>query len=320
MGGVPWDEALHEHRVRTQVATGAPAFVHDHNVRTGVATSAIHEKLNPKGVRVRESRDSPAHPNSVPIAALFDVTGSMKGVPKVFKEKLAGLMDILLKKGYCKDPHILTGAIGDHRWDRAPLQIGQFESSVEIDEDLGNIFLEGNGGGNGTESYQLAMYFIARHTVTDAWEKRGKKGYLFLSGDELAFPYVTRDEVQEWLGEDCERDIPIAEIVRELKQKWHVFFLIPSNTDHGSEASLQAFWDKLLGSEVVIKLPRPEEISETIGAIVGMFESEVSLDRVANDTSTRVRDALAPLAGSGIPGASRGAVASSGVAPGTTRL
>lgn len=36
------------------------------------------------------------------------------------------------------------------------------------------------------------MYFIARHTAIDCWEKHGCKGYLFLIGDEMAYPRADR--------------------------------------------------------------------------------------------------------------------------------
>lgn len=34
--------------------------------------------------------------------------------------------------------------------------------------------------GREKESYELAAYFLARHTATDAWEKRGQRGYVFI--------------------------------------------------------------------------------------------------------------------------------------------
>jgi hypothetical protein len=80
----------------------------------------------------------------------------------------------------------MFGAIGDATCDRAPLQVGQFESDNRMDDDLSRILLEGGGGGQKTESYELAMYFMARHTAADCYEKRGKRGYLFIIGDELA--------------------------------------------------------------------------------------------------------------------------------------
>ena len=59
-------------------------------------------------------------------------------------------------------------AIGDAVSDRAPLQVGQFESGLEMDMWLTRIWLEGRGG-DLPESYTLAHWFGAHHTATDAW-------------------------------------------------------------------------------------------------------------------------------------------------------
>ncbi len=149
------------------------------------------------GYRCRESRDSAEHPQSLAIAVLFDVTGSMRDVPRTLQAKLPQLLGLLLRKGYVTDPQIMFGAIGDATCDRAPLQIGQFESDNRMDDDLGRILLEGGGGGQKTESYELALYFMARHTVTDCFAKRGRRGYLFIIGDEMAYPRVKPGEVRD---------------------------------------------------------------------------------------------------------------------------
>ena len=148
--------------------------------------------MDPRDVRVRESRDSDAHPESHAVAVLFDVTGSMQGVPRILQANLPKLMGLLIRKGYLDHPQILIGAIGDATCDAAPLQVGQFESGIEIEEDLGKLYLEGGGGGHITESYELAMYFMARHTAIDCFEKRGRRGYLFVIGDEIPYPQVKR--------------------------------------------------------------------------------------------------------------------------------
>jgi hypothetical protein len=44
-------------------------------------------RMNPKGVRFRESRDSEAHPNTVSIAFALDVTGSMGKIPELLAKK-----------------------------------------------------------------------------------------------------------------------------------------------------------------------------------------------------------------------------------------
>ena len=53
---------------------------------------------------------------------------------------------------------------------------GQFESTAEaMDRWLTFSFLEAQGGGQARESYELALYFLARHTELDPVRKRGKK-------------------------------------------------------------------------------------------------------------------------------------------------
>src|SRR6187431_140514 len=185
MGSGIWSTDVYDAADRYRRATGASAFAYsDSGART------VHTALDPLGVGVRESRDSDEHPESLAIAVLFDVTGSMGSVPRVLQTKLPQLLGLLTRKSYATDPHILFGAVGDASCDRVPLQIGQFESDNRMDDDLARIVLEGGGGGQMTESYELAMYFMARHTSLDCFEKRGRRGYLFLIGDELPYPRV----------------------------------------------------------------------------------------------------------------------------------
>src|SRR5205823_10415699 len=195
MGSTRWSDDDYLARARHRAETGKDAFEYDHAIRTGAAAQEVHAKMNPFGVQVRESRDSAAHPESHAVGVLFDVTGSMQTVPRILQENLPRLMGLLLRKGYVEHPQILIGAIGDATCDVAPLQVGQFESGIEIEEDLGKLFLEGGGGGQLTESYELAMYFMARHTAIDCKEKRGKRGYLFVIGDETPYPHINRREV-----------------------------------------------------------------------------------------------------------------------------
>src|SRR5260221_2144263 len=183
MGSGRWSTDVYDAAVRYRAATRTGAFAY-----TDTGATHVHRDLHPYDVTVRESRDSAEHPRSLAIAVLFDVTGSMRNVPRTLQAKLPQLLGLLLRKGYADDPQIMFGAIGDATCDRAPLQVGQFESDNRMDDDLSRILLEGGGGGQKTESYELAMYFIARHTATDCYAKRGKRRYLFLIGDEMAYP------------------------------------------------------------------------------------------------------------------------------------
>jgi hypothetical protein len=57
--------------------------------------AGTHPALDPYGVAVRESRDSDEHPQSLAIAVLFDVTGSMGGLPRTLQAKLPQLLGLL---------------------------------------------------------------------------------------------------------------------------------------------------------------------------------------------------------------------------------
>jgi hypothetical protein len=262
--------------------SGRDAFEYDRAVRNGMAERKTHEKMNPYGVGVRESRDSDAHPASRAVGVLFDVTGSMQAVPRILQQNLPRLMGLLLLKGYLAHPQILIGAIGDATCDRAPLQMGQFESGIEIEEDLGKLFLEGGGGGHITESYELAMYFMARHTALDCYEKRGQRGYMFLIGDETPYPRIKRREVAQVIGDKLQGDIEVEELLAELQRIYDVYYILPKMTNHWNNPVVHSRWLELLGQNV-LRLEEPAGICELIASTIGVAEGKVDLDRLAED-------------------------------------
>ncbi|MUN40242.1 hypothetical protein [Actinomadura litoris] len=323
MGSGNWSTDVYAARRSYRAATGASAFAYS----DGGATT-VHPDLDPSGVTVRESRDSEDHPESLAIAVLFDVTGSMGGVPRTLQTKLPDLLGLLLRKGYVEHPHILFGAVGDATCDRAPLQIGQFEADNRMDDDLGKILLEGGGGGQMRESYELAMYFMARHTAIDCFEKRGRRGYLFMIGDELGYPKVRRSEIAKIIGDEARQDVPIADMVRELQRMYEVYFIIPEGGYHSGKRELKDFWQGLLGQHVLY-LDDPGAVCETIALTIGLGEDAIDLgeglehlEEAGSDAGASVSRALARL------DASRAPVAVSATPPGldasgpaaTTRL
>ncbi|MEU4744864.1 hypothetical protein AB0G02_30985, partial [Actinosynnema sp. NPDC023658] len=233
MGHGKWDDNAYAAAKTFRAAKGIDDFGYTAALRSRPSREwKADPSLDPKGVTARECRDSPDHADSTPIAVLFDVTGSMGRVPQIMQRKLGKLHGLLQRKGYLTDPQLLFGGIGDADSDRVPLQVGQFESDNRMDEQLRTIFLEGNGGGQKSESYELAAYFIARHVVTDAWQKRGRKGYLFLIGDELNKPRLEARHIRRIIGDDVKQDIDPASVYRELERKWHVYFILPDQSSY----------------------------------------------------------------------------------------
>jgi len=190
----------------------------------------VHDDLNIKGAtkgKKRECCDSALQPNSTPIVVAMDVTRSRGDDAKVVFEKLPMLMGQLYMKGYVSDPNISFAAIGDATCgDKAPIQIGQFESDERLDTILGKLWLEEGGGGTGEESYELTAYYYANHAELDCI-KRNKKGYFFFIGDEGFYPKVAKDQVKAFIGDTLTEDMDSAKAFFDLQKKFHVFFIYP---------------------------------------------------------------------------------------------
>ena len=212
----------------------------------------IHESMDPKKIKVREARDSETHPNTIPIIFALDLTGSMRKIPmNLIKNGLPHLMDNLIQKG-AKDATLLFMGIGDTECDRAPLQVGQFESGdLELDTWLTRTFIEGGGGGNEGESYLLAWYFAANHVETDAWDKRKQKGILFTVGDEPSLKTIPKNVLSNLMEESsAQSTLHHTDLLKAAQEKFHVYHLHVMEGAQGKE-SLK-FWKELLGQNCIV--------------------------------------------------------------------
>ncbi len=311
MGGTNWSSSHYDDRVKMRCSTAAAkgmdvgdvAFAYNYDIKSGARAAAVHDLLNPKGVVFRESRDSETHPKAVPVAVLCDVTGSMQSVPRIVQENLKKLIGLLIRKGYLEHPAIMIGAIGDATCDAVPLQMGQYESGIEIEDCLTNLYLEGGGGGHITESYEQALYFMARHTVHDHWEKRGEKGYLFIIGDETPYDQVKKDEVERIIGDKLDQNVPVADIMKEVQERYHTYYILPKLTSNFGNKTVRECWRKLVGQNILL-LEDPNAVCECIATQIGLMEgsinspedAEADLVAVGTDATTarHVSRALVP--------------------------
>jgi hypothetical protein len=262
-----------------RAATGTSFAYSARMDHTPVAQRTIHESVDPKrrnsnGEQVRECLDSPQHPNALPVVVGFDETGSMGHAPRTLQQKLALLKGATLRVGLT-DAQLLFAAYGDaHNAETAPVQVGQFESGLEMEDWLNNLFLEGNGGGNGGETSGLLLYFLAHHSRLDSLTKRGKKGYLILTGDEVPHRTITRAEIKRYLGYDVEADLTIEQVIAEVKKQYEVFFFLVDNSTAHYQDSLKV-WGQLLGTHYVIPVEDLDNISEQIALLLARYEGLV---------------------------------------------
>lgn len=177
----------------------------------------------------------------------------------LIKDGLPKLIGGIIQAGI-PDPALLFLGIGDHEVDDAPLQVAQFESGdAELDMWLERTYIESGGGGNAGESYSLAHWFAANICVTDNWEKRGKKGFLFTVGDEPNLRNYPASAMKEITGNGDVASFTDIEILEKAREKWHVFHILPGKETSGA----RSYWKQLLGDDLII-LSNYEEVPDAI--------------------------------------------------------
>lgn len=258
--------------------------------------TVVDPKMDPKGVKYRESRDNKDNPNSLGIVFALDISGSMASIPvDIATKQLPGFMK-LLTDAKVASPQVLFAALTDVQGDGRPLQVGQFETTAELmDRWLTRCSL--NGGGD--ELYELAFHFFARHTAMDCWEKRQRKGYLFMTGDEPSNTTLSGALVKRWFDTD-QQDMPLEAVIADVRRTFHPFFIAP---DLKRGEGVSAFWTPYL-KESFIVLDDPADTCAAAaglvalgeGAVSGLAQLEASLTKSGNTRAKQVVEALRPWA------------------------
>ena len=264
MGGGSWTSSAYSSRLASRGISSADSIM-------SMDTTQYYESrnlsplLNPKNV-TRECCDSDEHPNTIPVILALDVTGSMGAAAKACAAKLNEIMTSLYEK--VDDIQFMTMAIGDFAYDRAPLQVSQYESDIRILEQMDQIYFEGGGGGNSFESYTAAWYFALKHTKLDC-HNRGKKGIIITLGDEPLNPYLPRGAVESVIGDKLQGDVDTKDLYREVTEKFDVYHISVDDSDSSyryHQIDADATWKKVLGDNY--KVSTLQKLAKTISDII----------------------------------------------------
>jgi|JI10StandDraft_1071094.scaffolds.fasta_scaffold23927_2 hypothetical protein len=294
MGGSRWDSGAWDTRAAATAHKPAASIF---------ASTSLHESLDPAAIKIRESVDSEANPNSTPIIITCDVTGSMGVTAEVMIKKGCGL---IFKEIYDRkpvpDPHIMFAATGDANFDSAPLQMTQFEASIVLADQLERVWIEAGGGGNSGESYHLPWYAAAHMVRADAIMKRKQKGWIFTIGDEAPLDLLTEAQIKKVFGVDRPA-MPVTskELLAQIEPYWNVFHLIIQPVSH---QQVLAKWRDLLQERAIMVGDHnhlPEVIVSTMQVIQGEDARSVAASW-SGDTSMVVHDAIKGL----VPGSAVG--------------
>lgn len=259
--------------------------------------SSMKKELSPLNIAPRESRDSTQNPNSTPIILALDVTGSMGIIADTLaREGLGALVEEILNRKPVSDPHIMVMGVGDAEYDRAPLQVSQFEPDIRIAEQLKDIFLERGGGGNRSESYNLPWYFAANKTEIDS-VKQGRKGILFTFGDEECPPVLKAEHVKQFLGETIQGDIKTEDLLKMVSQKYDVFHVVIEEGNYARQEPKRVYdsWNKVLPKGHVIPVKDYKKLPEVLVSVMEVHGGKDPAAVIASwkgKTADTVREAI----------------------------
>lgn len=266
MGGGTWTTAAYTNYVRTNKNITNIDYLNSSSVNQFYDARKLDPMLDPKGVKVRECRDSDEHPRTIPVILANDMTGSMGSANAAVARQLDKIITGLYED--VKDVEFMVMGIGDFAYDNAPLQVSQFESDVRICDQLGKLWFERGGGGNHFESYTAAWYFALNHTDLDCW-KRGEKGIIITIGDEPLNPYLPGKEFDRIFGYSAQ-DVDTVDLYKQVTEKFDVYHIMITDPCSSGRRYLEknrASWGKLLDGQHLFERDS-SELPEVIHDIV----------------------------------------------------
>lgn len=262
--------------------TSAAADINMTSVNQFYTARKIDPALDPNGVKFRECCDSEEHPNTIPVILALDVTGSMGSACAAVARQLDKIITGLYED--VKDVEFMVMGIGDFAYDKAPLQVSQFESDVRICDQLGKIWFERGGGGNQFESYTAAWYFALRHTKLDCWN-RGRKGIIITLGDEPLNPYLPGSEFGRVFGYGGQ-DISTENLYEQVIEKYDIYHIIITDPQTSAKYYMKRIensWGKFLDGQHLFS-KNSNELPEVIhDIVVGHVDENVSTVTVTEE-------------------------------------
>ena len=210
-------------------------------------------------------------PNENPIVVAMDVTGSMGIAAKVIYDKMPMFFGQIKIQNYLPDPAVSFAAIGDIAYDRVPIQICDFEVGEALDEWLERLYLEGGGGGDQEESYDMAAHFYL-NKLKMAHKKVNP--FFFFIGDE-GFKSTTKSTLTNHFGA-TKTPTDVQDLMKQLNDAvhGHAFLIHKAYNYRSADLRIIRQWTDALGQENVLILEDPKSVVDVmLGAIALVSES-----------------------------------------------
>jgi hypothetical protein len=229
--------------------------------------------------------------SSAPLIIVIDETGSMGDWPATIFSKLPYLENEG-KEYLGEDFEISFMAIGDaYCSEKYPLQVRPFAKGLQLKDRLKELVIEGGGGGQTTETYELAaLYANERVDIPKAI-----KPIMIFIGDEQPYDTIDPDHAKNLLGITIQKTLTTEAVFKKLKDKYSVYLIRKAygsssgNSLGDDDKRITAAWAKYLGEDHISNLPKAERVVDVIFGIlaketgrIAYFEQELE-DRQLKD-------------------------------------
>jgi hypothetical protein len=214
-------------------------------------------------------------PNSIsttstaPLTILIDVTGSMGDWPSVMFSKLP-YMDNECKEYLGEDMELSFAAVGDANSDQYPIQIRPFAKGRDMEQQLKELVIEGNGGGQCAESYELTALYYARN----AEMPNAVRPIMIIIGDEGFYDTIPNDQAKLAHVKLGSAGIETSTVFEELKEKFSIY-LIRKPYNSSDDKHIQKKWEGLIGKEHIAILPSADRVVDVIFGILAQEKGKV---------------------------------------------
>ncbi|MFC1697382.1 hypothetical protein ACFL1H_03550 [Nanoarchaeota archaeon] len=219
-----------------------------------------------------------------PLVIACDVTGSMGDWPATIFSKLPYL-ELEGKEYLGKDMQISFAAVGDAYTDSYPLQIRKFCSGTGLKKRLEELIIEGHGGNQQRETYDLAaLYYSKNCDMPNAI----KPVFIFI-GDEGLYEKVDKHQAKEWTNIELTKDLTYEGVLKDLQKKFSVYLIRkPYDRGYGNEMGptdkkIYKQWSDVLGADHISLLPSADRVVDVIFGILARetnryeyFEEEIT--------------------------------------------
>ncbi|MGM9878125.1 MAG: hypothetical protein ACI33S_05680 [Bacilli bacterium] len=226
--------------------------------------TSLSEDLDPKNKKIVSKSKNP-------IIIVLDVTGSNIDFARLVYDKLPMFYGEIESKKYLEDFDICICAVGDAKYDKYPIQIGTPAKGIEIDNWLEKIVLEGCGGGNRVESYELMAYYLANNCEFE----KDSNPIVFFIADEGTEKIVDESEVQKILGSNCQAGINAWELLNERFNN-NVFCMLNKYCGTHFVDNMTDSWKEVLPLQHTIRIPEEKAIIDLILGIIAIQKQELT--------------------------------------------